>query len=123
VLEHLIRKTRNQMQVTSVVTVENLSSETTAFTLADRIPVSENKEINDKVRSPGGQAGRAGAAALGPGPETQREARVRISYQVEYPPELVLETQRKRAGQPAPSPAAPASYPIEDQIHDLEEKF
>ena len=124
-LSTLIRKTRNQMQVTFVVTVENLSSETTAFTLADRIPVSENKEIKvDKVRiSPAARPDAQGLLHWDLVLKPREKREFRISYQVEYPPELVLETQRKRAGQPAPSPAAPASYPIEDQIHDLEEKF
>lgn len=49
-LSTLVRKTRSQMQVVFIVTVENLSSEETTFTLADRIPVSENKDIRiDKL--------------------------------------------------------------------------
>ena len=46
----LIRRTRNQMQVMFIVTVENLNATETSFTLADRIPVSENREIQiDRV--------------------------------------------------------------------------
>jgi hypothetical protein len=49
----------------------------------------------------------------------------RIGYQVEYPSELVLETTRRRAAEPAPppghpSPAAPAKSRVEDDIMNLE---
>ena len=50
----------------------------------------------------------------------------RISYQVEYPAELVIEARRRRATEPSPaSQAAPArkSYRIEEQLMDLEERF
>lgn len=127
----LIRRTRNQMQVSFVVTVENLSAEPISFTLADRIPVSENKEIKiDKVKiTPAVRPDSQGLLhwELTLAPRDKRE--FRISYQVEYPAELVLETHRKRM-EPAPSPdmpspaaPAPASYRIEDQIRDLEENF
>ena len=41
----LIKKRRNRMKVSYIVTVENLSTETSEFMLADRVPVSENREV------------------------------------------------------------------------------
>jgi len=126
----LIRKTRSQMQVTFVDTVENLSADTVTFTLADRIPVSENKEILvSKVKvTPAVKPDSKGLLhwelTLKPGEKRE----FRITYQVEYPSELVIETQRRRqmekaGARPAAPAAAPADYRIEDQILDLEDNF
>lgn len=131
-LSTLVRKTRNQMQVVFIVTVENLSSETTTFTLADRVPVSENKDIRvDKISitpqvKPDSQGLLHWDLTLAPG--AKRE--FRIAYQVEYPSELMLEASRRKAQEaaaeahtgraPAPSPAKSR---IEDQILDLEANF
>lgn len=133
-LSNLVRKTRSQMHVMFIVTVENLSSEETSFTLADRIPVSENKDIHiDRVSitpatKPDSQGLLHWDLSLKPG--AKRE--FRIGYQVEYPPELVLETTRRRmkaaspanpsAADPSPSPS-PSRSKIEDQILDLEAQF
>jgi len=133
-LSTLVRKTRNQMQVAFIVTVENLSNETATFTLADRIPVSENKDIKvDKVNilpaaKPDTQGIIHWELTLKPGEKRE----FRIGYQVEYPSELVLDTQRRRmhmrnASQydeaNSPSPAAPSKSRVEDQITDLENMF
>lgn len=127
-LSTLVRKTRNIMQVVFIVSVENLSSEETSFTLADRIPVSENKDIHiDKVSinpavKPDSQGLLHWDLVLKPG--AKRE--FRIGYQVEYPAELVLETNRRRmkeASPASPYPAAPSKSRIEDQIMDLEKQF
>ncbi|HUH04289.1 MAG TPA: mucoidy inhibitor MuiA family protein, partial [Kofleriaceae bacterium] len=123
-LSTLVRKTRNQMQVMFIVTVENLSSEETSFTLADRIPVSENKDIKiDRVTitptaRPDSQGLLHWELTLKPGEKRE----FRIGYRVEYPPELVIETNRRRALDPSsPSPASKSN--IEDQIMDLESNF
>ncbi|MBK9036329.1 MAG: mucoidy inhibitor MuiA family protein [Myxococcales bacterium] len=114
----LIRKARNQMQVVFVVTVENLGAEATTFTLADRIPVSENKDIKvDKVAitpavKPDAQGLLHWELTLKPG--ERRE--FRIGYQVEYPAELVIETNRRRML----DPSSPSKSRIEDQIMELE---
>ncbi len=130
-LSTLVRKARSQMQVVFIVTVENLSSEETSFTLADRIPVSENKDIRvDKLSitpttKPDSQGLLHWDLTLKPG--AKRE--FRIGYQVEYPAELVLETRRRRMQEASPAnpsaaPApAPAKSKIEDQILDLETQF
>jgi hypothetical protein len=111
-----------------IVSVENLAAEETTFTLADRIPVSENKDIHiDKVSitplvKPDAQGLLHWDLSLKPG--AKRE--FRIGYQVEYPAELVLETNRRRMKESAPaspSPAAPMKSRIEDQIMDLEKQF
>ncbi len=119
----LVRRTRNQMQVVYIVTVENLAAEATTFTLADRIPVSENKEIRvDRVSiapavKPDSQGLLHWELTLKPGEKRE----FRIGYQVEYPAELVIETNRRRANEPAP--AMPSKSRIEDQIMDLESNF
>lgn len=133
----LIRKTRSQMQVMFVVTVENLSAEATTFTLADRIPVSENKDIRiDKVTitpavKPDTQGLLHWDLTLAPGEKRE----LRIGYQVEYPSELIIEANRRQQLEmkaPAPSPSAPmapsrsiapSKAKIEDQIKMLEDSF
>jgi uncharacterized protein (TIGR02231 family) len=122
----LIRKTRNQMQVMFIVTVENLSSEEDSFTLADRIPVSENKDIKiDKVSiTPGTKPDSQGLLhwdlTLKPGEKRE----LRVGYQVEYPAELVIETKRRQLQeQKSPSPSTPSKARIEDQIKDLEDSL
>lgn len=121
----LSRGKRNKMQVRFIVSVENLSSAATTFTLADRIPVSENRDITvDRVKitggvKPDGQGLLHWDVTLGP--KERRE--FQVSYQVEYPAQLVLEAQRRRESEPAPSPASPAkrrAKQIDEQLLDLE---
>jgi uncharacterized protein (TIGR02231 family) len=129
----LVRKKRNKMQVAFVVTVENLAAQETALTLADRIPVSENKEIKiDNVKitdapKPDSRGIVHWALRLKPG-----EKRVfRIAYEVEYPAELILEARRRYdAAPPAPyrrskamSPAPAQAPDINSQLRDLESLF
>jgi len=122
----LVRKTRNQMQIMFIVTVENLASEEAVFTLADRIPVSENRDIKiDRVSiTPGTRPDSQGLVhwdlTLKPGEKRE----FRIGYQVEYPAELVIETNRRQMQeQKSPSPSAPSKARIEDQIKALEDSF
>jgi uncharacterized protein (TIGR02231 family) len=124
----LLRGKRNKMQVRFIVTVENLSSEATTFTLADRIPVSENKDITvDHVKITDGiKPDRKGLLHwdLTLKPKERRE--LQVSYQVEYPAQLVLEAQRRREAAPASSPAAPGkrkAYQIDEQLLDLESQL
>jgi uncharacterized protein (TIGR02231 family) len=133
----LVRKKRNRMQVAFIVTVENLGPQETAVTLADRIPVSENKDIkveNVKITDaarPDSKGIVHWALKLKP-----REKRLlRLAYEVEYPPELILETRRRheapapsspyaprhRAKMPSPAPAP--QHDINDQIRSLESLF
>ncbi len=131
-LSTLVRKTRNQMQVAFIVTVENLSNEAATFTLADRVPVSENKDIRvDKIAiapavKPDTQGIVRWELTLKPGEKRE----FRIGYQVEYPSELVLETQRRNRARrdmdyeaDEPYSPAPAKSRVEDQIMQLEHMF
>jgi uncharacterized protein (TIGR02231 family) len=124
----LIRKKRNRMRVAFIVTVENLSSEPTSLTLADRIPVSENRDIRvDRVVvKPAVKPDSQGILHWELTLEPKQKRRFQIGYQVEYPAELILETERKRKQRmrrPSPSPIDFAPYDVEEQILDLEQNF
>lgn len=124
----LVRRARNRMQLSFVTTAKNLSAEDVELVLAERVPVSENTEIvvSDVKITPTAKPDIEGIVrwtlTLKPGEERE----LRISYQIDYPPSLVLDVERRRrAAPPAPSPASPYSpapkkYDLEDRIHDLE---
>ncbi len=128
----LIRKKRNKMQVAFIVTVENLSDRETMLSLADRIPVSENKEIKiDRVKitdavKPDSRGLLSWELKLKP----RQKRQFRVAYQVEYPASLVLETRRQRRYRQMrerrrPAGARPAvkkrrKYKIGEQLMDLE---
>ena len=104
----LVRKQRTQMQLAFIVSVENLSSKPVTLSLADRIPVSEDKEIvvsGVKV-SPDAKADSKGILRwpLTLGPHEKRHFEFR--YQIEYPPTLVLELNREKAQRPSPAPTS-----------------
>ena len=125
----LVRRKRNLMKVAFIVTVENLSTTPTALTLADRIPVSENREIKvERVTiTPSVEPDSRGLLSWDLHLKAKEKRQFRIAYQVEYPAELIIETSRRRqmerAAPAAASPAAREDYGIEDQIMDLEEAF
>ncbi|MCK5797891.1 MAG: mucoidy inhibitor MuiA family protein, partial [Deltaproteobacteria bacterium] len=133
----LVRRRRNKMQVAFVVTVENLSSKETEVALADRIPVSENKEIRiDHVRITGrAKPNSRGLLRWKLKLKPKEKRQFRIAYRIEYPAELVLETRRRRnrarmrrhrsrsqapAAQNAARPVKRRKYKIADQLVDLE---
>jgi uncharacterized protein (TIGR02231 family) len=128
-LSSIVRQKRTRMKVAFVVTVENLSESATSLLLADRIPVSQNKEIKvENVRiepeiKPDSQGLLQWDLALKP----KELRRFKISYEVEYPPTLILETERQRSSEPAPRPGrAPQQrkeYKLEEQLYDLEQNF
>ncbi len=125
----LIRKRRNRMEVAYDIKVENLSSRPTRLSLADRVPVSENREISvDRIRvSDGTKPDSRGLLrwqlALGP----KESKTFRISYQVDYPSELVLQARRQREAERAASTGARQptrkAYRIEEQLMDLEDQL
>ncbi len=139
----LVRRQVSKMVVTFVVTAENLQGAPTSLTLADRIPVSEDKEI--KVSSvkiaPAGDPDSQGILRWDLELKPKEKKEFRISYQVEYPPQLILDARRRHAEQmEAPSPApdeammptanAPMPMPsraekkdIGEQLFDLEASF
>jgi uncharacterized protein (TIGR02231 family) len=123
----LVRRARNRMQLSFVTTAKNLAAQPVELVLAQRVPVSENSNIlvsNVRIK-PAGKPDVEGIVrstmTLKPG--EQRE--LRISYQIDYPPSLVLDVQRRRSQPDAPSPAAAPrkAYDLEDRIHDMEEAF
>lgn len=123
----LSRGKRNKMQVRFIVTVENLSAQATTFTLGDRIPVSENKDITvEQVKITDGiKPDRQGLVHWNVtlGPKEKRD--FQVSYQVEYPAQLVLDAQRRRDAEPA-NPASPAkrrAKAIDEDLLDLESAF
>ncbi len=110
---------RTRMQVSYSVKVENLGKTPTTLTLADRIPISQNKAIKvDKVKvAPAAKPDEKGLLnwelTLAPGEKKD----FRIAYQVEYPPELILETRRKAKNR---NRKARRNLAAEDQIMQME---
>jgi uncharacterized protein (TIGR02231 family) len=128
----LVRTARNRMQLSFVSTARNLSDRPVTVVLAERTPVSENADIRvSNIRIlPGEKVDAKGivrwTVTLAP-----REARdFRVSYQVEYPPSLVLDVRRKEMqAPPSPSPSSPSASPpkrkmdFEEQVIQLEKQF
>ncbi len=118
----IVRRRTHRLAVEFVITIENLDDAPATVTLSDRIPVSENRDIRiDKVRitpeaKPDGQGLLSWPLTLAAG--ARRE--FRISYEVEYPPSLILETRRRRSDEPA-NPSR--SKDINEQLLDLEDSF
>jgi uncharacterized protein (TIGR02231 family) len=125
----IVRKTRTRMQVAFLVSVENLGATPATVNLADRVPVSEDRDIRidqvtlDPEATPDANGLVRWTLTLAP-----REKRtLRIAYRIEYPPTLVLQTR------PEPASPAAAKYPapmpsdsprdIRRKIIDLESAF
>ena len=129
----LVRKQRTQMQLAFVVTVENLSGKTMSLKLADRIPVSEDKDIvisGIKITpdvKPDGKGILRWPLTLQP----KEKRKFEIQYQLEYPPTLVVEMRKSEAadasqnrpGSPAAAPAPRKAYDLRKDIEQLENAF
>ncbi len=119
----IVRRTRTRMKVSYLVTVENLSDAPTTLKLADRVPVSQNREIRiDRVKiEPGVSPDSKGLVhwSLAMAPREKRT--FRIAYRIEYPPSLVLRTRRasERRRHPA-APAPAADVRLHEKIKSLE---
>ncbi len=136
----LVHRQQSRMTVAFAVTVENLSADATQLVLADRIPVSQNREIkvsNVKINpatTPDSQGILRWSLDLKPGEKKE----FRIAYQVDYPSELLIETRRRRfdtntnmyppaeiqGNSPVhymPRKKAIENYDIQEQLVDLEE--
>lgn len=129
----LVRKQRTQMQLAFVVTVENLSSKPMPLNLADRVPVSEDKDIvisGVKV-SPDVKPDSKGILKWPLLLQPKEKRRLEIQYTIEYPPTLVLEMRRNQDTETAPavaqpSPASPMprrAYDLKKDIQQLEQAF
>jgi uncharacterized protein (TIGR02231 family) len=128
----LVRKQRTQMQLAFIVTVENLSSKAMTLTLADRIPVSEDKEIviSGVKISPDAKPDSKGILRWPLTLQPKEKRKFEIQYQIEYPPTLVLEMRRNAAPEPSPAAAHPGSpapprkaYDLRKDIEQLENAF
>lgn len=110
----LLRKQRTQMQLAFIVTVENLSAKPMSVELADRIPVSEDREIvvSGIKTTPGAKPDSKGILRYGLLLQPREKRKLEIQYQIEYPPSLIVEMKRDHAAEPeAPAAAVPAGMP------------
>ncbi|HVY25919.1 MAG TPA: mucoidy inhibitor MuiA family protein [Polyangiaceae bacterium] len=129
----LVRKQRTQMQLAFVVTVENLSNKPMPLSLADRVPVSEDKDIviSGVKISPDVKPDSKGIVRWPLVLSAKEKRRLEIQYTIEYPPTLVLEMRRNQDTETAPavaqpSPSAPMprrAYDLKRDIQQLEQAF
>jgi uncharacterized protein (TIGR02231 family) len=134
----LVRKQRTQMQLAFIVSLENLSNKPMSLKLADRIPVSEDRDIvisNVKI-SPDQKPDSKGILQWAVTLQPKEKRKFEIQYQIEYPPTLVVEMRRSKVheaakpsatpGHPAPalSPATPpAPRDLKHDIEHMEQQF
>jgi uncharacterized protein (TIGR02231 family) len=130
----LVRKQRTQMQLAFVVTVENLSNKVMPLDLADRVPVSEDRDvvISGVKISPDVKPDSKGILRWPVTLQPKEKRRFEIRYQIEYPPSLVLETRRTRDAEARPAPlepshpspmAPPPARDLKQDIQQLEQSF
>jgi uncharacterized protein (TIGR02231 family) len=130
----LVRKQRTQMQLAFVVTVENLSGKTQSLKLADRIPVSEDKDIviSGVKISPEAKPDAKGILRFSLTLRPNEKRKFEIQYQIEYPPSLVVEMRKNEAAGRSPPAAQPGtpmlpaprrSYDLKKDIERLESAF
>jgi uncharacterized protein (TIGR02231 family) len=119
----LVRNARNRMQLSFVSTAKNLSDRPVTVVLAERVPVSENTDIRvSNVRIvPGEKTDAKGIIRWTVTLAPREEREYRVSYQVEYPPSLVLDVRRKQLASPPPAPSP--SSPSKARKMDFEEKL
>ncbi len=125
----IVRKKRTRMKVAFEVSVQNLSDRPVTVDLADRIPVSENKEIEiDDVeitgdKNPDSRGLLKWKLTLAP----KEVKKFRIAYRLEYPPALVQQMHYSRMQQKAAMPSAQSydfeSDDVSEQITELEKSF
>lgn len=112
---------RTRMQVSYLVTAENLANQQVALQLADRVPVSQNEQIRVKnVRvTPDGMPDAKGLIRWNLALSPKEKRAFRVEYTIEYPTSL---PQQRRARQAAPAQQM-GEEALEDQIIELEKKF
>jgi len=119
---------RTRIKVAYVVTVENLSGSETTVDLTDRVPVSENEEIEvDKIEVSGDKEPDARGLLKWQLTLKPKERKTfRIAYRLEYPPELVRNLYRNRMEKQKAMPSSPGqSYDFDasEDIMNLEKSF
>lgn len=130
----LVHKQRTQMQLAFIVTVENLSVKAMSLTLADRIPVSEDKDIviSGVKITPDAKPDSKGILRFPLTLQPKEKRKFEIQYQIEYPPTLVLEMRRNKhepspaaahPGSPSPAPPPRQPYDLKKDIEQLEHAF
>lgn len=123
----LQRNARNRMQLSFVSKARNLSERPVTVVLAERIPVAENSDVRvSNVRiGPSEKADVKGIVRWTVTLAAREERSFRVSYQVEYPPSLVLDVKRKQMQETAsPSPAAPRKQmDFEERLVEMEAAF
>lgn len=122
----LQRNARNRMQLSFVSKAKNLSERPVTVVLAERIPVAENTDVRvSNVRiGPNEKPDGKGIVRWTVTLAAREERQFRVSYQVDYPPSLVLDVKRKQMQEPeSPSPAARRKIDFEDRLVDLESAF
>jgi uncharacterized protein (TIGR02231 family) len=111
---------KTKMQVSFLVAIENLSDQSVALQLTDRVPVSETDEVRVsgvKVQ-PEGKPDAKGLLHWDLNLAGKQTKEFRIEYTLEYPLELP-KAMRSSGGAPALAP--PSS--LHEQIRSLERKF
>ena len=120
----LVRKAQNRMQLSFVSTAKNLSDRPVTVVLAERVPVAENTDIRvSNVRiAPGEKPDMKGIVRWTVTLAPREEREFRVSYQVDYPPSLVIDVRRKEMQRaPSPSPARPRKMDFEEKIIQIEQ--
>ena len=125
----IVRKTRTQMQLAFVVTVENLSNKPSTLELADRLPVSEDKDVvvSGIKLSPDAKPDSKGILRWPVTLQAKEKRTFQIQYTIEYPPTIVLEMRKNQPAAPSPmdsfGPARKRSFDVKQDIQQLEQMF
>ena len=110
---------RTKIQVSWLVSAENLGANAVALQMADRVPVSENDEIkvsNVKI-TPDGKPDAKGLLRWDVALAGKQKKQFRVEYTLEYPTELLARYRVDKASSPAP---AKAREPVYEDIDKLE---
>lgn len=124
---HIERGKRTTMKVAWVVTVENLSDHPVDVDLTERIPISENKDIEvDDIEISGDKEPDSKGLLNWRLKLKPKEKRIiKVEYKLEYPPALLEKLQRARIQKRKSMPSAPRSYDFDasEQIMATEKLF
>ena len=102
-----------------------------SLTLADRIPVSEEREIviSGVKISPDAKPDSKGILRWPLTLQAKETRKFEIQYQIEYPPTLVVEMRRNQVPEPSPAAARPGmpaparEYDLKKDIQQMENDF